>query len=476
MKELLHKIESRTARVGIVGLGYIGLPMAVAFAKRLDVVGYDTNYHIINSLRQGVSHIWDVTHEELGRCLNKTFHPTNQETELARCDFIIICVPTPLTADKQPDLSCVKGATRTIATILKKGQFVILESTTYPGTTEEVVIPLLEKSGLKANTDFGAAYSLERIDPGNKRYNLGNVPKITAGITPECSDVAVALYKTIVENVIAVRDCRTAEACKMLENTFRMVNIALVNEMALVFEKMGINIWEVIEAAATKPYGFMPFYPGPGIGGHCIPLDPYYMAYKARRCEVAPRLIELSGEVNDFMKIHAVNLAGEGLASVGGRIRNAQIAVLGMAYKKEFNDARESPAVRIIEELVEQGATVRAFDPYVKSLETACGRFDSERSLDDALMGADCAMFLVDHNQFRTIDGRHLKALMGRPVVVDCKNLFEADKMTEVIYLAIGKPHGRTDMTGPAQSNPVSEPLGGKVTASKINEGAHEQG
>ncbi|RLI76191.1 UDP-N-acetyl-D-glucosamine dehydrogenase, partial [Archaeoglobales archaeon] len=283
MKNLLMKIKDKTARIGIIGLGYVGLPLAVAFARKFEVVGYDINEKTVNNLLNGKSHILDVSDDMIKKYLKKSFHPTADHKELEKCDFIVICVPTPLTAAKEPDLRYIKSACEVIAMILRRGQFVILESTTYPGTTEEVVIPILERTGLKAGIDFGVAYSPERIDPGNKTYTIEKIPKVVGGINTECTEIAAMLYGSIIEKVVKVRDAKTAEAVKMVENIFRNVNIALVNELALIFEKMGIDVWEVIDAAKTKPYGFMPFYPGPGIGGHCIPLDPFYMSYIAKR-------------------------------------------------------------------------------------------------------------------------------------------------------------------------------------------------
>ena len=440
MEELLEKIRARKAKVGIMGLGYVGLPLALSFAKVFTVVGYEPNVSIVDRLRRGNSHIMDVADQELQARLNQGFSPSCQKSDVADCDFILMCVPTPLIHEKEPDLSYIKNCTKMIAGFLHRGQFIILESTTYPGTTQEVVVPILEQSGLKVGIDFGAAYSQERIDPGNRCYRLENVAKVVGGITPECTDIAAALYQSIISSVIKVRDCKTAEACKILENVFRSVNIALINEMALIFEKMGIDVWEVVDAAATKPYGFMPFYPGPGIGGHCIPLDPYYLAYKARRCGVIPRFIELSGEINDFMKIHAVNLVEKGLAAVGRGISESQIAVLGLAYKKGIDDTRESPAKRIIDELVGLGARVKIYDPYVSKMDTRLCCYESAGSLEEAVSQADCALFVVDHDQFKRADMASLKRLMRNPVIVDCKNVFGVTEIEGFVYLAIGKP------------------------------------
>ncbi len=437
---LRDKISQRQATVGVLGLGYVGLPLALAFAKAFRVVGYDPNQEIVRGLAQGKSHIMDVSDAQLME-LRARLTFSAEGSCLPACDFIIMCVPTPLIYEKEPDLSFIESCTRLIARYLHRGQFVILESTTYPGTTEEVIVPLLEElSGLRAGVDFGAAYSQERIDPGNRLYTVENIPKVVGGLTPACTDIAAALYGAIIPTIVRVRDCKTAEACKILENVFRSVNIALANEMALILEKMGIDVWEVIAAAATKPYGFMPFYPGPGIGGHCIPLDPYYLAYKARRHDMVSRFVELGGEINDFMRLHTVNLAEAGLARVGKGLRGAQVAVVGLSYKRETQDWRESPAVRIIEELAKSGARVRVYDPYVAAVDTRVGPFRSAASLEAALQGSDCALFLVDHRRFQGLTAEFFKPLMPQPVVVDGRNIFQTAQMAGVVYLAIGKP------------------------------------
>jgi len=437
MKNLLLKIKNKTAKIGIIGLGYTGLPLAMAFAKKFDVVGYDIDEKIINQLLNGKSHVLDVSDKELKKYLNKTFNPTTNYKELGKCDFIIICVPTPLTAEKEPDLRYVKNASKIIAEILRKGHFVILESTTYPGTTEEIVTPILKKSGLKAGIDFGIAHSPERIDPGNKSYTVEKIPKIVGGINKECTEIAATLYSSIIKKVVKVRDTRTAEAVKMVENIFRNVNIALVNELSLIFEKMGINIWEVIDAASTKPYGFMAFYPGPGVGGHCIPLDPFYMSYIAKRYGFIPRFIETAGEINEFMKIHVVNLVEKGLRKVNKKIEGVKIAVMGLAFKKNIDDARESPSIEIIEELVNLGAKVKVYDPYVKSIKTRVGDFYSEEDIETVLRNADCAIFIVDHDIFRELEIEHIRKLMRYPVIIDCKNIFRRD--SGIIYYGIGR-------------------------------------
>ena len=439
MNNLLLKIENENARIGIIGLGYVGLPLSITFARKFDVIGYDINENIVESLKSGISTVQDISDEILCKYVSNTFFPTNDYNDLKNCDFIIICVPTPLTYEKEPDLSYIKSACTMIAKILRKRQFVILESTTYPGTTDDVVVPLLERTGLTAGVDFGVAYSPERVDPGNKTYTVENTPKVVGGINELCTHIASELYMSIINaDIVRVKDCKTAEATKIFENIFRNVNIALVNEMALICEKMDIDIWEMIDAASTKPFGFMPFYPGPGVGGHCIPLDPWYMSYKAKKLGIIPRFIETSGEINDFMKIHAVNLVEEGLLQIGKKILNSKIAILGLAYKKDIDDIRESPAKKIIEEIVNRAGDVKVYDPYVESIKTNAGMFYSEKSINDTLMSVDCAIFVVDHNVFKEMEMGQMEKLMNSFVVVDCKNLFD-EILEDCVYLCIGK-------------------------------------
>ena len=440
MKELPSKIEKGDAKIGIIGLGYTGLPLALIFAKKFHVVGYDVNKKVVSTLMNGESYIKDVENKDLKNYLNKTFVPSNKYEKFKKCDFIIICVPTPLTKEKEPDLNYIKSACEVITKILRKGHFVILESTTYPGTTEEIVVPILEKSGLKAGIDFGVAYSPERIDPGSG-HKVESIPKIVAGINQKCTDVVAKLYDCVIDaSIVKVEDCKTAEATKIFENIFRNVNIALVNEFALICEKMGINVWSVIDAATTKPFGFMPFYPGPGVGGHCVPLDPYYMSYKAKKFGFIPRFIELSGEINDFMRIHAVNLAEYGLSKVGLSIRESTIAIIGLAYKKDIDDVRESPAEKIIEEIVNSGGNVKVYDPYVKLIETGCGRYLSEKSIEDVLNNVDCAIFVTDHAAIKNNNLNEIVKYMRHQVIVDCKNMFDEINTDNFTYLGIGKP------------------------------------
>lgn len=439
LNDILAKINDRTAKVGLIGLGYVGLPLAIAFSEKFEVVGYDVNNDSVDKLNNGLSYIQDISDKELAKYLNSSFYPTNNFENLSKCDFIIICVPTPLSGENEPDMSYIKSACDTITKILKSGQFVILESTTYPGTTEEVVLPILESTGLKAIDDFGLAYSPERIDPGNKTYNVKNTPKIVGGITDECTKIASSLYNSVIDNVFEVKNTRTAEAVKIVENIYRNVNIALVNELSLIFEKMDIDTWDVIDAASTKPYGFMPFYPGPGIGGHCIPLDPFYMSYKAKKYGVIPRFIETSGEINNYMRIHAVNLVEKGLKKAGKRLYSSKVAVMGLAYKKNIDDTRESPSKKIIEELVTLGCEVKVYDPFSESIQTNDGIFYSESSVENVLNEVDCAIFAVDHDEFKQLGIERFCKFMDHPVVIDCKNVFTNPNIANLIYLGIGK-------------------------------------
>ena len=416
---LITKIQNGSAIIGIVGLGYVGLPLAVAFSKQFQVIGYDKDNKEIESLKSGKSYIEDIKDSEIN--LGK-IHPTNNYKDLKNCDFIIIAVPTPLREDKSPDLSYIKKAGKEIGQILKKGQFIILKSTTYPGTTEDFLCPILqEESSLKVIHDFGIGYSPERVDPGNKEYRIENTPNVVGGLTPEFTEICAMLFEGITGELVKVADCKTAEAVKMIENIYRNVNIALVNELALIFEKMEIDIWEAIDAAKTKPYGFTPFYPGPGVGGHCIPLDPYYLSYRAKHFGIIPRFIETAGEINDFMPIHTVNLAKKGLKKIGKKIRGSKILILGLAYKSNISDTRESPAVNIIEELIENGAEIRVYDPHAKSIKTRFGNYYSENNLE-SLNSIDCAIIVTDHKEFKE-NGEIFKNLGNPCVIVDTRNV-----------------------------------------------------
>ena len=420
----------------IVGLGYVGLPLGVTFAKAHRVYGFDMDTEKISLLNQGHSYIEDVPSEKFTELLNKTFIPTADPQCIEQSEFVIICVPTPLDEKKCPNLQFVKSACETIKDHMKKGQIIILESTTYPGTTEEVVIPILEKSGLKAGKDFGVAYSPERIDPGNLYYTTENTPKVVGALTKEDLDRTVAVYSSVIEPVVPVRDIKTAEASKILENVFRAVNIALINEITLIFEPMGINVWEAIKAASSKkPPTFMPHYPGIGVGGHCIPVDPYYLAWKAKKVGHLARLIELSGEINNYMPMHTLYMV---LNSLKGRrkIEEAKVAVFGVAYKKDISDVRESPALTLIELLTDYGVYVVFYDPHVEEIETKKGIL-TRVSAEEAASHADCIVFTVDHAVFKKMDLEKLKSLMRTPIIVDGKNVF--DTVEGFSYYGIGK-------------------------------------
>lgn len=364
---LEKKIKKREARIGIIGLGYVGLPLVKTFLNNgFKVIGFDTDDRKVALLNHGKSYIKHVTGKDLKPfLLKKIFQATKDFKTLADVDVIIICVPTPLDAHKNPDLSFVLKTTRVISENLRKGQLIVLESTTYPGTTEEEMLPILEEGGREVGRDFYLAYSPERENPGDKVYTTSKIPKIVGGVTPSCKRITKTLYDQIVVKTIPVSSPRVAEASKLLENIFRSVNIALVNEMKMIFERMDIDIWEVVEAASTKPFGFMPFFPGPGYGGHCIPVDPFYLAWKAKEVDYPTKFIELAGEINTLMPYYVVSKTIEALNERGKSIKGARILVLGIAYKKEIDDQRESPSLKIISLLQKKGAIVSYNDPYV---------------------------------------------------------------------------------------------------------------
>ncbi len=360
-------IKNRKAYIGIIGLGYVGLPLLKTFlAGGFRVMGFDIDAKKVKMLNQGKSYIKHVQTEELKKYIKaRKFQATAEFKNLAKVDVIIICVPTPLDAHKNPDLSYVLNTTEVIAQNLRKGQLVVLESTTYPGTTEEKMLPILEKKGFKVGKDFYLAYSPERENPGDKEYTTAKIPKVVGGVTPSCRRLTQALYDQIVIKTIPVSSPRVAEATKLLENIFRSVNIALVNELKMIFELMDIDIWEVIKAASTKPFGYKPFYPGPGFGGHCIPVDPFYLTWKAKEVEYPTKFIELAGEINTHMPYYVVTKTVEALNRKGKPIKGAKVLILGIAYKKDVDDQRESPALRIISLLQKKGAKVSYNDPHV---------------------------------------------------------------------------------------------------------------
>ena len=400
---LLKRLNDRQATIGIVGLGYVGLPLAVSFAQAgFTVIGLDLNAEKVASLNAGVSYIPDISSEVLAPLVKAgKLCATSQYADLGHADAISICVPTPLTKTKDPDMSYVISATDAVAAIAHAGMLIVLESTTYPGTTTEILLPRLRKRELNAGQELFIAFSPERIDPGNKRYGVRNTPKVIGGETPACLEVACAYYASIVDQVVPVSSTATAEMVKLLENTFRAVNIGLVNEMALMCDRLGIDVWEVIRAASSKPFGFMPFYPGPGLGGHCIPLDPLYLSWKLKTLNYTARFIELASEINTAMPLHVIGLVTEALNDEAKAVRGAQIRVLGVAYKRDVDDMRESPALDVLQLLQERGAQVSYHDPHVPSLRLENGHtFSSETLSDDWLQQADCVIIITDHSAY----------------------------------------------------------------------------
>ena len=439
--QLGQRLDSRDATVAVIGLGYVGLPLVLAsHAAGYRVIGFDLDPEKIARLEAGESYIRHIAGEAIAElAASYRFTATTEETVLAEADIILICVPTPLTANREPDMRYVEGTAATIARHLRAGQLVVLESTTYPGTTDDLMKPILEAGGLVSGRDFLLAFSPEREDPGNIDYSTTQIPKVVGGDGTAARDLACRFYDSIsAAGTVAVTDARTAEAVKLTENIFRSVNIALVNELKLVYDKMGIDIWEVIEAAKTKPFGYMPFYPGPGLGGHCIPIDPFYLTWKAREYEVATRFIELAGEINTAMPAHVVARLAEALDRRQARgLNGAKILLVGMAYKKDVDDIRESPALKLMSLLEERGAKVSYHDPYIPVIRTGREHADlsGRTSLDwaEALAGGhDAALIVTDHG---SVDYAALVAAL--PLVVDTRNATRAVRQgREKIVLA----------------------------------------
>ncbi len=430
LPELLRKLRSREARVGVIGLGYVGLPLAVEFARAgFRVTGFEVDAEKVASIERGDSYIADVPAEELREQRAKErLSATTDWSRLAEMDTISICVPTPLRKTKDPDLSFILRASERVQATLRRGQLVVLESTTYPGTTEEVVLPMLLEGGLKAGQDFFLAFSPERVDPGNPDFQTRNIPKIVGGVTADCGRAAEALYHASVDRVMVVSNAQTAEMAKLLENTFRNVNIGLVNELALLCRELKVNVWEVIEAASTKPFGFMPFHPGPGLGGHCIPVDPVYLSWKARVEGFEPRLIEVAQQINSRMPEHVVARIAAALNDAGKPLRRARVHVLGIAYKRDVNDMRESPALDVMHHLLRQQAEVRYTDPYVPHLREMGLEFDSQPL--ESLREADCAVIVTDHSCF---DYRQI--VRQARLVVDTRNALRGIRSAKIYGL-----------------------------------------
>jgi UDP-N-acetyl-D-glucosamine dehydrogenase len=418
--ELIQKIKLNTARIAIIGMGYVGLPLAVCVAKvGYAVFGIDLNQPRVDMLNQGDSYIADVTNEELAPLVeNQKIQATSDFAALAHSDVIIICVPTPLTKNRDPDISYIRKAGEQIAKHLRPGQLITLESTTYPGTTEDVLLPLLQQSGLVVGKDFFIAHSPERVDPGNQRYNTHNTNKVVGGFTPACQEVAAAFYRKIILDVISVSSPGCAEMVKVFENTFRAVNIALVNELALLCDKMGISVWEVIEAASTKPFGMLTFWPGPGVGGHCIPIDPFYLTWKAREYNFHTRFIELAGEINSHMPVFVREKISRALGRMGKPLYGSKVLILGMAYKKDLGDWRQSPALDLFNLLLSDNVKLSYSDPYVPQIEDGAGGTHQSLPLTaETLAQADCVVVLTNHSDF---DYHFI--VEHSPVVVDTRN------------------------------------------------------
>ncbi len=396
------KIKDKTARVAIVGLGYVGLPLAVAFAEAgLRVTGLDVQLKRVDQVNQGVSYIDDIPNERLNAVVSKgLLRATREQDRLREVDAVCICVPTPLSKTRDPDLSYVTREGEELSQRLRRGQLVILESTTYPGTTRQVLQPILEKSGLKAGADFYLAFSPERVDPGSRNFNIKNTPKIVGGIDAESTEMARLLYQQVADKVIPVSSPDTAEMTKVFENVFRSVNIALVNELAQLCQNMGVSVWEVIDAAASKPFGYMPFYPGPGVGGHCIPLDPYYLAEKALEFDFHTRFIELAAEINERMPYYVMLRVMEVLNTRGKSLKDTPILVLGVAYKKDVGDARESPSLKLVELLLAKGTDLRYNDPHVATITVAGHKLSSVELTDKALTDVECCILATDHSAY----------------------------------------------------------------------------
>jgi UDP-N-acetyl-D-glucosamine dehydrogenase len=418
-QDLIAKAERRQILFGIVGLGYVGLPLAVELAQAgYRVLGFDVNPDVVDSITAGRSHVKDVTDAQLQAAMQcGRLSATTDMLRLSEPDAISICVPTPLSKFKDPDVSFIVAATESVKKRIRRGQAIILESTTYPGTTREIMLPALESTGLKVGRDFFLAFSPERVDPGNPRYGTRNTPKVVGGITADCRRVAAALYQPAIDTLVPVSTTEAAELVKLLENTFRSVNIGLVNEMAIVCDKLGVDVWEVIEAAATKPFGFMKFLPGPGLGGHCIPIDPHYLAWKMRGLNYKTRFIDLAGELNTEMPMFWVRKLAEALNGQGKAVRGASVLVLGVAYKRDIDDIRESPALDIIRLLEGQGARVTYSDPHVPRFREDGQEFRSVELTPEVVAEADCVMVVTDHT---AVDYRMIKR--KAKLVVDTRN------------------------------------------------------
>ncbi|MBV6421682.1 MAG: UDP-N-acetyl-D-glucosamine 6-dehydrogenase [Ignavibacteriaceae bacterium] len=437
--DLIAKIKNKSVVVGIIGMGYVGLPLGLAFAdKKINVLGFDLDNKKINMLNKGKGYLKHISNNKIKKAVHSGYlRATSDFTRLKEVDAIIICVPTPLTEHREPDMSFVKNTSETISKYLRKGQLVVLESTTYPGTTREVLLPLFGnangKNKFKAGKDFYLAFSPEREDPNNPEYTTSQIPKVVGGLTPQCLKVAKALYDLVIIKTVPVSSPDAAEATKLLENIYRSVNIALVNELKMVFDKMNIDIWEVIAAASTKPFGFKPFYPGPGLGGHCIPIDPFYLTWKAREFEINTKFIELAGEINTQQPYYVVAKSAEALNKFKKALNNAKILILGAAYKKDIDDMRESPSLKLIELFQEKGAIVDYYDPLVPVLPKTRKynlELKSIKLTKEKIMKYDLVVLSTDHSIF---DYKFIAS--NAKLILDSRNAFETRriKSTKII-------------------------------------------
>jgi UDP-N-acetyl-D-glucosamine dehydrogenase len=429
---LIQKLQNRKARLSVLGLGYVGLPLAVAYAKAgFEVIGFDLSAEKVDQVNRKRSYIIDISDAELAETVKPGgLRATTDFSELANVDAVNICVPTPLSKTRDPDISYIQSAVASISAGMHPGMLVILESTTYPGTTEEVILPILSKDGLQVGKDFFLAFSPERVDPGNAQYTTINIPKVVGGVTPACTEVAKTLYSQVMNKVVPVSSVRVAETVKLLENTFRSVNIAMVNELALMCSAMDIDVWEVIAGASTKPFGFMPFYPGPGLGGHCIPIDPFYLSWKAKQYGSEARFIELAGQVNGAMPKHVVNLTALALNGRKKAINGSRVLVVGVAYKPAIDDIRESPALDIIELLNKAGAEVSWYDPHVPALPAGIHGKQLTDWSKAGLAGYDVAVIVTPHP---SVD--HKVLLGAGPLVVDTRNALKGERHPDLTRL-----------------------------------------
>jgi len=433
---LKNKIENREAQIGVIGLGYVGLPLAMEFVRAgFQVTGIDVDQEKVKKLNRGENYIQDIKDESVKNAVEMNqLSATSDFSVIQNLDAISICVPTPLNKQKNPDISFINHVMENIKGLIHHDMIVVLESTTYPGTTRELILPEMESKGLKVGHDFYLCFSPERIDPGNEKYKTANTPKILGGITPNCGEMGEFLYETIVEQVVRVSSPETAEMVKLLENTFRAINIGLANEVAIMCEKLGINVWEVIDAAATKPFGFMKFTPGPGLGGHCIPIDPHYLSWKLKMLDYNARFIELAGEINTSMPLHMVDLVREGLNRKRKAISGSQILVIGVAYKKNVNDVRESPALDVMKLLENDGAELSFYDPYVPFVGLNGNRMMGMETLSkETLNNSDAIVIMTDHDQ---IDFQFV--VENGNLIIDSRNVIKKNH-SHVIKLGVGK-------------------------------------